>query len=202
VNINTSRLLLITAKNSILLIYYNVLLKLTSICSIFSIVYKTKIEPRARLPHTSTRSNNGKALRQGPALEALLTHVCVDGELTGDRRQQEGGGEGAYTPLELRFDVLWATRMGGPQQHSHGKNNNTKDTNLNTNCGSNSKLKITMAVDVQSVKKSQDCYIQITTAASRQDPNGEYTVAEYTVLNLPFRTHSDQVGGLHSALSA
>jgi hypothetical protein len=45
-------------------------------------------------------------------------------------------------------------------------------------------------VDVQSVRKSQDCYIQITTVGSRQDPNAEYTVAEYTVLNIPFRTHS------------
>jgi hypothetical protein len=190
-SVDTGRLLLAAADNSILLISCNVLLELTSICSILSMVNATKIEPRACLPHTSTRSNDGEALRQGPALEALLTHVCVDEELTGDRGQQEGGGEGAYTPLELRFDVLWATRMGSPQRHSHGKNNNTKDTYLNTYCGSNSELKITMAVDVQSVRKSQDCYIQITTVGSRQDPNAEYTVAEYTVLNIPFRTHSD-----------
>jgi hypothetical protein len=29
----------------------------------------------------------------------------------------------------------------------------------------------------------QDCYIQITTYASRQDPNAEYTSAEYTAPN-------------------
>jgi hypothetical protein len=193
ISVSTSRLLLITADNGILLISYNMLLKLTSICSIFSIVYTTKIEPWAGLPHTSTRSNDGETLRQGPALEALLTHVCVDEELTGDRGRQEGGGEGAYTPLELRFDVLWATRMGSLQQHRHGKNNNTKDIYLNTYHGSSSELKIIMAVDVKSVGNSRDCYIQMTSVGSRQDPNAEYTVADYTVLIIPFRTHSAHV---------
>jgi hypothetical protein len=156
----------------------------------------TKIETGARLPYTSTCSNDGEALRQGPALEAPLTHVCVNEDLTSDMEQHEGGGEGAYTPLKLRSDVLWATRMGNPQLHSHSKNNKTPDIYLNTYYGNKSELEITMAADVQSVRKSQDCYIQITTVGSRQNPNAEYTVAEYTVaeytvLNIPFRTHCD-----------
>jgi hypothetical protein len=115
-----------------------------------------------------------------------LKHVCVNEDLTGDIEKQEGGREGAYTPLKLRSEVLWATRMGNPQQHSHCKNNNTPDIYLDTYYGNNSGLKITMAADVQSVRKSLDCDIQITTVGSRQNPNAEYTVAEYTVLNIPF----------------
>jgi hypothetical protein len=37
---------------------------------------------------------------------------------------------------------------------------------------------------------SRDCYIQITTAQSCQDPTTETTVAETTVLNPSFRTLS------------
>jgi hypothetical protein len=41
---------------------------------------RRKIEQRGGLPHTSTRSNDGEALRSGAALKALLTYVCVDKE--------------------------------------------------------------------------------------------------------------------------
>jgi hypothetical protein len=145
-SVDTCRLLLSTAYDSTLLISYNVLLELTSIFSVSSMVYTTKIEPRACLLYASALSNDSEALRQGPALEALLTHVWIDEDLTGDRRQQEGGGEGAHTPLKLGFEVLWAIRMGSPQRHSHSKNNNTKDIYLNTYSGSNSKLEFTTGV--------------------------------------------------------
>ena len=145
-SIDTCCLLLPAAYNSTLLISYDVVLKLTSIFSIFSMVYTTKIELWMCWLHASAFSNDSEALRQGPALKTLLTHVWIDEDLTGDRRQQEGGGEGAHTPLELGFEVLWAIRMGSPQRHSHSKNNNTKDIYLNAYLGSNSKLKFTTGV--------------------------------------------------------
>jgi hypothetical protein len=49
--------------NFIFVISLNISLKLTSIKSIISIVDITKFEPRARLLHATTYSNDGEALR-------------------------------------------------------------------------------------------------------------------------------------------
>jgi hypothetical protein len=78
---------------------------------------------------------------------ALLTNIRVIEELAGYRRQQKGGREGSR--FKLCFNIRRAIRMGSPQRHSHGKNNNTKDIYINTDLRSNSELKIATAVDYQ-----------------------------------------------------
>jgi hypothetical protein len=88
--------------------------KLTSTCVITAMINTVKMEARAGLLQATTRSNDGKALRHGPALEALQTEIWVLEDLAGDRMEQIGGGQGSYTRFKIWVEVLWALRMGGP----------------------------------------------------------------------------------------
>jgi hypothetical protein len=86
-SVNISCLLFMTASDSILLISLYILFKLASICGIAAIINTAKIEARAGLFQTTTRSNDGEALRYSPALEALLTEIWVLEDLAGDRTE-------------------------------------------------------------------------------------------------------------------
>jgi hypothetical protein len=63
-----------------------------STCGITAMINTVKMEARAGLLQATTRSNDGKALRHGPALEALQTEIWVLEDLAGDRMEQIGGG--------------------------------------------------------------------------------------------------------------
>jgi hypothetical protein len=91
-------------------------------------MYTIKVEPWALLLHTAACLHNSETLRQGPALEALLTKIFVLKDLTVDRGKQEEEGKRPYTCFELCLYILRALRISAPQHGIYGNSRSSTIT--------------------------------------------------------------------------